>query len=103
MPNDGTGVLTIRGHQSGPMLSLSIRDNGAGIAPQDMPRIFNAFYTTKGAQGTGLGLTIAHRVITSLGGEIHVKSQPGAGTELLLDVPARAGAARGDSSRSNVG
>jgi signal transduction histidine kinase len=65
-----------------------VKDNGSGIAPEDQSKIFNAFYTTKDVgRGTGLGLTIAHRVVTALGGSITVRSRVGAGSEFIVRVP----------------
>ena len=60
-------------------LAVSITDHGAGIPPDVLPRIFDAFFTTKpqGA-GTGLGLEIVHRIVTQkFGGRIDVESEPG--------------------------
>jgi two-component system C4-dicarboxylate transport sensor histidine kinase DctB len=69
---------------------LSVTDNGSGIAAEDRPRIFTPFYTTKDVgAGMGLGLTIAHRVVTSLGGTLKVTSQAGAGSEFTVRLPRR--------------
>jgi signal transduction histidine kinase len=88
VPADGTGKLSIRGYNAGGTLVLGVKDNGAGIEPDDVPRIFNAFFTKKGKTGgTGLGLTIVRRVVTGLRGTIHVESQPGFGAEFILRVP----------------
>ena len=88
LPSDGTGAVGVRGWNEGEALHLSIKDNGSGIAPEDQGKIFNAFYTTKDVgRGMGLGLTITHRVVTSLGGTINVKSRPGAGSEFIVRVP----------------
>ncbi|HWP04411.1 MAG TPA: ATP-binding protein [Polyangiaceae bacterium] len=88
VPTDGSGRITARGRNAGAMLVLSIRDNGPGIDPADVPRLFTAFFTRKGRTGgTGLGLTIVRRVVTSLRGTIHVESQPGAGAEFVIRVP----------------
>ena len=88
VPTDGTGVVEIRGRNDGPLLVLSIKDNGVGIAQDDLPKIFTAFYTTKEVgRGMGLGLTIVRRVVTALGGTIDVSSRVGAGTEVSVRVP----------------
>ncbi len=60
-------------------LAVSITDHGQGIAPEVLPRIFEAFFTTKPqGSGTGLGLEIVHRIVTQkFGGKIDVKSEPG--------------------------
>jgi signal transduction histidine kinase len=88
VPTDGSGVLWVRGHNAGNWLVLSIEDNGPGIDPADVPRIFSAFFTKKSkVGGTGLGLTIVRRVVTALRGTIHVESSPGAGAKFVVRVP----------------
>lgn len=69
-------------------LAVGIRDQGAGIPPEVLPRIFDAFFTTKpqGA-GTGLGLEIVHRIVTQkFGGSIEVESHPG-NTRFIVRLP----------------
>lgn len=62
---------------------VEVRDTGAGIPAQALPRIFDPFFTTKPiGVGTGLGLAICHRIVTSLGGEMEAESQPGVGTAI---------------------
>ena len=57
------------------LVLVEFRDTGSGIAPESLPRIFDAFYTTKPVGvGTGLGLSICHRIVSSLGGELEVVS-----------------------------
>jgi signal transduction histidine kinase len=88
VPADGTGRVAVRGRNVGGMLVLSIRDNGPGIEPADIPRLFTAFFTKKGKTGgTGLGLTIVRRVVSALRGTIHVESQPGEGAEFIIRLP----------------
>jgi len=66
-------------------VAVEIRDTGAGIAPENLARVFDAFFTTKPVGiGTGLGLSICHRIVTALGGEIHVESQLGKGTAFTV-------------------
>jgi signal transduction histidine kinase len=69
-------------------LAVSIGDHGAGIPPEALPRIFEAFFTTKPqGSGTGLGLEIVHRIVTQkFGGAIEVKSQPG-DTRFIVRLP----------------
>jgi signal transduction histidine kinase len=62
-----------------------LRDNGSGIPPQDLSRIFIPFFTTK-PQGTGLGLPLVHRIISEHGGTIAVASDP-SGTTFTLSFP----------------
>ncbi len=67
---------------------LEVHDNGAGIAPDVLPRIFDPFFTTKPVgHGTGLGLSICHGIVTSLGGQIAAYSEPGRGTTFRVLLP----------------
>ncbi|HEY9077927.1 MAG TPA: ATP-binding protein [Anaerolineaceae bacterium] len=65
-----------------------VADNGKGISPENLSRIFEPFYTTKAPnRGTGLGLSLCHRVIKSHGGHIQVDSNPGKGTKFVVSLP----------------
>jgi signal transduction histidine kinase len=84
-------------------LAVSITDHGAGIPPEALPHIFEAFFTTKPqGSGTGLGLEIVHRIVTQkFGGTIEVESEPGNtrfNVRLPLNGPTQtaAGAAKTD-------
>ncbi len=84
-------------------VTLEVADDGCGIAPQDLGRVFEPFFTTRlGSGGSGLGLAIVHNLVTGpLGGTIEVDSHPGAGTVLRLQLPRRArGAAAATADRS---
>jgi two-component system sensor histidine kinase HydH len=73
-------------------VAVTIRDTGKGIAEDDLPRIFDPYFTTRRA-GTGLGLAIAKNIIEGLGGSISVTTRTGAGTDFRIDIgdaPARA-------------
>jgi two-component system, NtrC family, sensor kinase len=82
------GRVEIRGWNEDDFLHLSVRDNGTGISPENLSKVFNAFFTTKEAgAGMGLGLTIAQRVARALGGSIVVHSALQEGTVFTLRVP----------------
>ena len=70
------------------VLAVSVEDHGAGIPPEVLPHIFDAFFTTKPqGHGTGLGLEIVHRIVTqNFGGSIDVQSQPGS-TRFTVRLP----------------
>ncbi|HUU85782.1 MAG TPA: ATP-binding protein [Phycisphaerae bacterium] len=68
-------------------VTLSIRDNGPGIPPDQIEHVFQAFHSTKGYGGTGLGLAAARKVVDELGGEIDVESPPNEGTTFHIHVP----------------
>ena len=61
-------------------------DNGGGIAPEDMPRLFDPYFTTR-RTGTGIGLAISRNIIEGLGGRITVASEPDRGTEVRIELP----------------
>jgi len=85
------GTLRIATVARGERVTLVVHDNGAGIDPATRERIFEPFFTTKPPGfGAGLGLFVVYSVVTSLGGEIHVTSEPGAGTRFTLDFPLAA-------------
>jgi signal transduction histidine kinase len=82
------GIVRVRGGAEGESLVLTVKDNGPGVRAEDLARIFTPFFTTKGpGRGMGLGLTIAWRVMQSLGGTLEVR--PGPGAEFVLKVPRR--------------
>jgi signal transduction histidine kinase/pSer/pThr/pTyr-binding forkhead associated (FHA) protein len=69
-------------------VSIVVLDNGEGIAPDDIKRIFSVFESRKGARGTGLGLPVSQKIIREHGGEIHVSSTLGVGSRFTLEIPA---------------
>ncbi len=72
-----------------PLLELCVRDTGPGIPPETLPKIFQAYFTTKGArQGTGLGLNIVQRLIKEAKGALHVHTEAGKGTAFTIYLPA---------------
>ena len=82
------GRVRVRGRVEGDDLELSVKDNGPGIPPDVLSRLFTPFFTTKGpGRGTGLGLTITRRVVQSLGGTMRVSSTVGQGTEFVVHLP----------------
>jgi signal transduction histidine kinase len=70
-------------------VEVSIRDDGCGIPPDKITRIFEAYYTTK-TKGTGMGLAIVRHNADLYGGNVRVKSEVGKGTEFILTFPAKA-------------
>ena len=67
-------------------IRVRLRDNGAGIAPEKIDRIFNPFFTTK-EEGTGLGMAISKKIIEAHEGKIDVVSEPDRGTEFIVTLP----------------
>ena len=69
-------------------IHVSIRDNGCGIPKESLPRLFDAFFTTKEVgKGTGLGLSLAYDIVSKQGGTITVDSEVGKGTEFVVTLP----------------
>ena len=70
-----------------PWVELAVADNGRGIAPAELDRVFDPFYSTKGSRGTGLGLAVTWGIVEGHGGSITVGSEPGAGTRFTVRLP----------------
>jgi signal transduction histidine kinase len=82
-------AITLRTEAKGDRIAIVIEDRGIGIEPADLPRMFDPYFTTKRG-GTGLGLAIAKNIIEGLHGTIAVRSAPGTGTAIQIDLPADA-------------
>jgi signal transduction histidine kinase/HD-like signal output (HDOD) protein len=84
------GVLTVSSSflPDGKRISISVKDTGTGISPENLSRIFDPFFSTKSeGKGTGLGLSTAYGIVTNHYGEIKVVSAPGEGTEMIVILP----------------
>jgi signal transduction histidine kinase len=85
---DGGGTLTVRTTTEGGSARVEVADTGQGISPENLPRIYDPFFTTKVARkGTGLGLSVTYGIVQEHGGSIEVSSQVGRGTKFLLEFP----------------
>jgi signal transduction histidine kinase len=84
---DGEGTIAITTRRTGNGVAVDIEDNGTGIPDELQTRIFEPFFTTKAVgEGTGLGLDIAHRIVTGRRGDITVRSRPGS-TTFTVSLP----------------
>lgn len=80
------------GDGGGPGVRVTVGDTGPGIPPEILSRAFEPFFTTRvSSGGTGLGLAIARRIARDHGGSIRLDSEPGRGTQAIVELPARAG------------
>ncbi|RMH73167.1 MAG: GHKL domain-containing protein [Gemmatimonadetes bacterium] len=82
---DPTITIRVSTHNGG--IEMQFSDNGIGIAPEDMRRIFEPMFTTKGEKSSGLGLSTVKRIVEAYNGTIHVQSELGSGTTFTLWLP----------------
>ena len=73
-----------------PNFTISVTDDGAGIAREHRSKLFTEFFTTKGHRGTGLGLRVTHKLIAGMGGRIAFHSVVGRGTKFVIALPVQA-------------
>ena len=85
----GRGVRVVTSATSNGRVAIEVRDQGVGIAAEDLTRVFDPYFTTRRA-GTGLGLAISRNIIEGLGGTISVSSRPERGTDVRIELPAAA-------------
>jgi len=95
---DGCGRLSIAVGLSEAQVAIAITDTGRGMPAEELRRVFEPFYSKKPA-GTGLGLTIARRIVAAHGGRIEIESTPGRGTCFTILLPLGGQDDDGDHSR----
>ncbi len=85
------GTLTVSARKSGrePGVLIAITDNGGGIQKEDLPHVFDPYFTSK-STGTGLGLAIVHNIMEAHAGSVSVDSTPGVETTFTLFFPEKA-------------
>ncbi|HEY6898174.1 MAG TPA: ATP-binding protein [Rhodocyclaceae bacterium] len=80
--------ITVATHFAGDHVTLAVRDNGAGIPPEILDKVFNEHFTTKApGKGSGLGLALCRSLINSAGGQVAMDSTPGEGTVVTVTLP----------------
>ncbi len=84
-PAEGTISVEVQAHPQ--RMLIRVRDTGSGIAPEELPRLFERFQKGSGSRGSGLGLPIARKLVLAHGGEIGVESVLGKGTEVTVELP----------------
>ena len=85
------GVLTIKTREiAGEGVEINVRDNGTGISAENLDRVFEPFFSTKGQRGTGIGLWVARQLLEKRGGSISLQSEtkfPENGTTVSVFIP----------------
>ena len=86
--SSGGEIIIQAGRKENGIVEILVKDNGSGISPEDLDRIFTPFFTTKPVgKGTGLGLSVCYGIIESMGGTMEVNSEKGAGTTFMIRLP----------------
>ncbi len=80
-------TISITAQLSPQTVSIRVADNGSGISAEDLPRIFDAFFSTKPRSGTGIGLAMARKIAEMYGGTLRVSSTPNSGTNFEITLP----------------
>ena len=88
-------TITAAADRAAGVVRITVADNGAGMSPETLGQIFTLFVSTKGAKGTGLGLTVSRKILREHGGDIHASSRLGEGSTFILEFPLRLPAPQG--------
>jgi len=81
-------TIEIKTYRNGKFVVMEVIDDGEGIKPEIIDRIFEPFFTTKDVgHGTGLGLSVSHGIVASMGGHIKVESTPRVKTKFTVCIP----------------
>ena len=90
-PGEHVGTITLDARADGADVVMTYRDDGVGIAPENLDRVFEPFFTTRrGTGGSGLGLHVVQTLVTQrLGGRVDLRSEPGRGVEFTVRFPTR--------------
>ena len=87
-PDAGGGRVVVRAARDGERVRLEVADNGVGMCPETQRKAFDPFFSTwPQGPGTGLGLPVARGLVASLGGELAIRSAPGQGTSVVMELP----------------
>jgi polar amino acid transport system substrate-binding protein len=81
------GVVRIGAERQNGHVTIAVSDTGPGIPKADLSRVFDPFFTTK-PHGTGLGLSVVHRIVSEHQGRVRILSEPGQGTTVQINLPA---------------
>ena len=87
MPKGGDLFVSTSYDPQSDKLILEVRDTGIGINKENLPHVFDPFFSTKGTKGTGLGLSVSYGIIRQHNGDITVESEEGKGTSFIIKLP----------------
>ena len=97
----GKGTLWVTTECDDNTIRISFRDDGPGIAEENLGRVFDPFFTTRGVgQGTGLGLSVCHGIISEHNGRIYTKSKFGKGATFIVELPVVAAEKQAESGET---
>jgi two-component system NtrC family sensor kinase len=100
----GEGRVKVNCRREPGALAVEVEDDGCGMDPEELGRCLDPFYTTKDpGEGTGLGLSVAHNIVTNHGGKFDIQSHKGRGTRVTLTLPCGGGAKKVDPSLGGLG
>jgi signal transduction histidine kinase len=85
-PDTGAVTISVQYDAIAHQVTIVVSDNGPGIEADDLSRVYQPFYSTKGQRGTGLGLAVTRKIIDEHGGRIHVHSSPEEGTTFTIGL-----------------
>ena len=86
MPEGGKLHIATAANSENSKVAVTIQDSGKGIPPENLPKVFDRFFTTK-ESGLGLGLAIVKKIMEAHGGEVAINSSPGGGTRVAIAFP----------------
>jgi two-component system, NtrC family, sensor kinase len=87
-PSPHKPTVTVSTQKNSQGIEITVKDNGPGIPPEIVDKIFQPFFTTKPTgQGTGLGLSLAYDIVKAHGGEIRLESKENEGTVFIIQIP----------------
>ena len=95
MDSGGRLDITTRRCEDCGFVEIEVRDNGKGIPPEYLPHVFDPFFSTKGVDGTGLGLSVSYGIIKNHKGNIRVDSKAGEGSAFTIELPVYKGGDKG--------
>ncbi len=87
MPKGGDLFISASYDPQEDSLTIEVKDTGTGISKENLPHVFDPFFSTKGTKGTGLGLSVSYGIIREHQGDIAVESEEGKGTRFIIKLP----------------